>query len=551
MDLDQIRTRAESQSGYFKDSNCVKVFIVSQVDNAAGRMVADVFQGGVKEKNLDAKIITTGSFGCYDIEPIVLLEKPGKPCILYKNADPKTVHELIDDYLLKDNPRPDLAFCSIGQDKIENIPSANDLPLFNPKNRIVLRNCGYLNPEDIDHYILRGGYTGLSNVLNMNQSDAIKQIEESGLRGRGGAGYSTADKWQACIEIDEERHVICNAADSDPGAFTARLLLTSDPYSVLEGMLICAYTIGASKCILFTDSEYEPAVDIINTAFTRMKEYGLLGDNILNSGFSCEIEVRESQISLVSGEETALLRFLEGKQAMPYLRPPYPETRGLFGKPTVINNIETLANVTAIFQYGPEKIAGIGTKGGKGTKVVSLSDNGSIKCTVEVPFGNSLRDIIEQAEIIADVGRIKAVQLGGPTGSFFPADDLDIAFDYETIKGESFMGSGSLEVIGDTSCAVEMALKKISYLHEQSCGKCVFCREGTFQMSEILEDISKGKGNPQDIDMLNEIGEQMRTGCICDLGRRAPNPVLSSLGHFLNEYEVHIKEKRCPAKRGT
>jgi NADH-quinone oxidoreductase subunit F len=551
MDLDQIREKAESQSGYFKDGNCVRVFIVSQPDNAIGHAIVDAFRETVKEKNLDARIITAGSFGYYDIEPIVLIEKPENPCIFYKNTDPIIVPELIDDYLVKDNPRPDLAFCSMGEEKIEGIPSADELPLFNRENRIILRNCGYLDPENIDHYILCGGYTGLSNVLNMNQSDVIESVRKAGLKGRGGAGYPTADKWQACFEIEEERHVICNAADSDPGAFTARLLLTSDPYSVLEGMLICAYAIGASKCTLFTDSEYEPGIEIINTAFARMKEYGLLGYNILNSGFSCEIEVRGSQISLVSGEETALLRSLEGKQAMPYLRPPYPETRGLFGKPTAINNIETLANVTAIFQYGPEKISGLGSESSKGTKIVSLLVNGSTKCTVEVPFGSSVRQIVERMAPIADVGSIKAVQLGGPTGSFFPADDLDIVLDYVTIKGESSIGSGSLEVIGDTACAVEMAMKKISYLHGQSCGKCVFCREGTFQMLEILEDISKGNGGLQDIDMLNEIGEQMKTGCICDLGRRAPNPVLSSIEHFLDDYEDHIKEKKCPTKSGT
>jgi len=552
MNFDQIRAKAESGSGYLKDSNCVKVFIASQADIPAGRETADIFQDSVKERNLDARIITTGSFGYYDIEPIVLIKKSDNPYILYKNAEPKIVQEVIDDYLVKNNPRPDLAFCSIGPDKIENIPSADDLPLFNLQNRIVLRNCGYLDPENIDHYLLRGGYTGLSKVLKMNQSDAIEEIIKSGLRGRGGAGYPTADKWQACLEIeDEEKYVICNAADSDPGAFTARLLLTSDPYSILEGMLICAYTIGASKCILFIDSEYEPAIKMINKAFVRMKEYGFLGGNILNSNFSCEIEIRESQISLVSGEETALLRSLEDKQAMPYLRPPYPETKGLFGKPTIINNIETFANITAIFQYGPEKISGIGTENSKGTKIISLSGSGSKKYTIEIPFGTSLCTIVEQLATIADAGNIKAVQFGGPTGSYFPGDDLDIALDYEAIKERSVIGSGTLELIDDTTCAVEMAMKKISYMHEQSCGKCVFCREGTFQMSVILEDISKGDGGPQDIDMLNEIGEQMKTGCICDLGRTAPNPVLSSIEFFRNEYEVHIKEKRCPVKSGT
>jgi len=552
MNFDQIRAKAESENGYLKDSNCVKVFISSQADNPAGHRTADIFQDSVKEKDLDVKIITAGSFGYYDIEPIVLIEKPGNPYTLYKNADPKIVPELIDDYLVKNNPRPDLAFCSIGPDKIENIPSAYDLPLFNLQNRIVLRNCGYLDPENIDHYILRGGYAGLSKVLKMNQSDAIEEIKKSGLRGRGGAGYPTADKWQACFEIeDEEKYVICNAADSDPGAFTGRLLLTSDPYSVLEGMLICAYTIGGSKCILFIDSEYKHAMKMINTAFLRMKEYGLLGSNILDSNFNCEIEIRESQISLVSGEETALLRSLEDRQAIPYLRPPYPETKGLFGKPTLINNIETFANITAIFQYGPEKISDIGTENSKGTKIISLSGNGSKKYTIEIPFGTSLRTIVERLATIADAGNIKAVQFGGPTGSYFPGYDLDIVLDYEAIKERSVIGSGTLELINDTVCAVEMAMEKISYLHEQSCGKCVFCREGTFQMSDILEDISKGNGGPQDIDMLNEIGEQMKTGCICDLGRTAANPILSSIALFRNEYEVHIKEKRCPLNIGT
>ena len=551
MDLDQIREKAESQSGYFKDSNCVRVFIASQPDKTICHEIADAFQDRIKEKGLDVIIITAGSFGCYDIEPIVLIKKPDAPCILYKNADPKIAPELIEDYLLKNDPRPDLAFCIIGQGKIENIPSANDLPLFNLQNRIVLRNCGCLDPENIDHYILSGGYTGLANALDMDQSEAIERMRKSGLRERGGTGYLTADKWQACSEIDEEKYVICNAADSDPGAFTARLLLTSDPYSVLEGMLICSYTMGASKCILFMDSEYESAMSIINTALARMKEYGLLGSHILNSDFSCEIEIRQAQISLVSGEETALLRSLEGKQTMPYLSPPYPETKGFLGKPTIINNIETFANVTAIFQYGHERIANIGTENSKGTKVISLSENGLIKCTVEVPFGSSIRQIIEQTETIADVDSIKAVQLGGPTGSFFPGDGLNIPLDYEMTKERSFVGSGSLEVIDDTNCAVEMAMKKISYLHDQSCGKCVFCREGTYQMSNILEDIFKGNGGPQDLDMLHEIGEQMKTGCICDLGREAPNPVLSSMEFFQNEYEDHIRKKRCAAKSGT
>ncbi len=552
MNFDQIRAKAESGSGYLKDGDYAKVFIATRTDNPAGQGIADIFQESIKERHLDVKIITAGSFGYYDIEPIILIKKSGNPYILYKNADPKIVPELIDDYLVKDNPRPNLAFCSIGPDRIANIPSLCDLPLFNLENRIVLRNCGYLDPGNIDHYILRGGYTGLSNALKMNSSDVIEKIEEAGLRGRGGAGYPTANKWRACFEVkDEEKYVICNAADSDPGAFTARLLLTSDPYSVLEGMLICAYTIRSSKCILFVDSEYEQAIKMINTASVQMKEYGLLGKNILDSNFDCEIEIREARISLVSGEETALLRSLEGKQAMPYLRPPYPETEGLFGKPTIINNIETFANITAVFQYGPGKISGIGTGSSKGTKIISLSGNGSRKYTVEIPFGTSLSAIVERLAAIADVGNIKAVQFGGPTGSYFPAYDLDIDIDYETIKERSVIGSGALDLIDDTMCAVEMAMKKISYLHEQSCGKCVFCREGTFQMSDILEDISKGNGVPQDIDILNEIGEQMKTGCICDLGRTAPNPVLSSIELFRDEYDFHIKEKRCPVKTGT
>jgi len=549
MNFERIWATAESECSYLNEKSCMKIYIASSTDNSTAAGVFKSFQAEIDKSGIKAKIITTGSFGYYDLEPIVVVEKPGQSAVFYHSVTPEIASELVNDYLLNDDPRPDMAFCSIGRDKINNIPNSSDLPLFNLQNRIALRNCGNIDPENINHYIVRGkGYSGLSNALKLSQMEVVKELKNSGLRGRGGAGFITADKWKICHDAEgSEKYVICNAVDADPRAGTVRLLLESDPHSVLEGMLIGAYAVGASHGFVCVSDEYRLAIKRLRKAIPQLREYGLLGNNILDSSFSCEIEIREVQSSLVSGEETALLRSIEGKQVMPYIRPPYPATNGFADKPTLINNVETMSNVSAIFQNGSEWYSSFGTEQSKGTKVITLSGNAVHKYTVEVTFGTTLQGIVKNIGGGVSNGKnIKAVQFGGPTGAYFAADSLDIHIDYETIReAGSIIGSGTVEVFDSDACVVEMTKDITSYIQNQSCGKCVFCREGSYQMSTILKDISEYKGKAQDLDLLIELGEAMKLGCICALGQTAPNPVLSSISLFRSEYDAHIKEKRC------
>jgi NADH-quinone oxidoreductase subunit F len=550
MNFEAICARAESECSYLNDRDYMKIYVGSSANHSTAASVVNTFQTEIDKSGIKARVITTGSFGYYDLEPIVLIEKPDQSTVLYNNITPEIASGLVNDYLINDDPRPDRAFCSIGSDKIKNIPHISDLPLFNLQNRIALRNCGSIDPENINHYLLKGqGYSGLSKALRMNQQDVIEEVKKSGLRGRGGAGFFTADKWKICHEAEGSgKYVICNAVDSDPRANTARLLLESDPHSVLEGMLISGYAVGASHCLVAVNAEYDLAIKRLRKALEQMKGYGLLGRNILDSTFSFDIEIKEVPASFISGEETALLCCLGKKQVMAYMRPPYPAIRGFEEKPTLINNLETLSNVSAIFQNGSQWYSGFGTEKSRGAKVMTLSGKAVHQYTVEVPFGTTLRSIVEDIGGGVSSGKnIKAVQFGGPTGAFFTADSLDIHVDYEAIEeAGSIIGSGTVEVFDSDSCAVEMTKDIISYIQTQSCGKCVFCREGSYQMSDILNEISEHLGKPQDLDLLIELGEAMKIGCICGLGRTAPNPVLSSIKLFRNEYEVHIKEKRCP-----
>ena len=560
MNFEQVYARAESECSYLRGKDYIKVYVASLADNANGANVFDRFQTEIDKGGIKAKVITTGSFGYYDLEPMVVIEKPGESSLLYNNVTLQSASELANDYLINNNPRPDKAFCSMDGNKIDPIPHASGLPLFKVQNRIALRNCGAIDPEEIKHSILRGqGYSGLSKALQMSRLNVIEEVRKSGVRGRGGAGYPAADKWKAVHDppgyrhsgagARDEKYVICNAVDADPRARTGRLLLESDPHSVLEGLLIGAYAVDAPHCMVCVNAEYRPAIKRLRKALDQMKEYGLLGSNILDSNFGSEIEIREVPGSFVSGEETTLLRFLEGKQVMSYVRPPYPAAIGFAGKPTLINNIETLSNISAIFQKGSEWVSRLGTEQSTGTKVITLSGAVAHKYTVEVPFGTTLKTIVQElGGGVSEGKRMKAVQFGGPTGAYFDADSLDLHVDYETLKeAGSIMGSGTVEVLDSDSCAVEMAKDILSYVQTQSCGKCVFCREGSYQMSDILKDISECEGKPQDLDLLMEIGKEMQIGCICGLGRTAPNPVLSSIKLFRKEYETHIKEKRCPS----
>lgn len=538
MNFEEIYKSAETECGYLKDNECTKIYVSSSISNVNARDVLDTFQAEAKEKDLKSVVIQTGSFGYYDLEPIVRIEKPGQSSVLYKNVNPEKVSELVEDYLINDNPRQDIP-----------IPTETHPPLFDLENRIALRNCGYIEPENVNHYILLGqGYSGLSKALKLPQEGVIEEVKKSGLRGRGGAGFDTAKKWHINQNAEKgDRYVVCNAIDADRLSKTAQLLLESDPHSVIEGMLIGAYAIGAAKCIICVNKEYNSAIQSLGKAIDQLKEYNLIGNNILDTPFHCDLEIKEVDTSLVSGEETALLCSMEGKQVMPYIRPPFPSAKGFEGKPTVINNIETLANVSAIFQNGAVWFTRVGTKESKGTKVITLSGDVTNSYTVEVEFGTDISDILNKIGHGVPEGKtIKAVQLGGPTGAYFPVDSLDISIDYETIlKADSIIGSGTIEVLTNDSCAVEICRNLISYIHSQSCGKCVFCREGTYQISDILNDIVEKSAGPEVFDILIELGETMKTGCICGLGRTAPNPVLSSIRLFRDEYDLHIREKMC------
>jgi NADH:ubiquinone oxidoreductase subunit F (NADH-binding)/NAD-dependent dihydropyrimidine dehydrogenase PreA subunit len=458
---------------------------------------------------------------------------------------------LIEDYLLKDNPRPDLAMGTIGEGTIEGIPKLFDLPILKPQVRIVLRHCGYINPEDIKHYIADDGYTGFVKALAMTPEDVIQEIRKSGLRGRGGAGFSTGQKWQLCRSSPgTEKYIICNADEGDPGAFMNRSLLEGDPHSVLEGMLIGAYAMGASEGYIYCRAEYPLAIERLNIAIKQMREYGLLGENILGSSFNFDIHIKEGAGAFVCGEETALMASIEGKRGMPNPRPPYPATSGLWGKPTNINNVESWADAAVIMQRGAQWYASYGTETSKGTKTFSLV--GKVKRTglIEVPLGIHLRDIIYGiGGGIVDDKAYKAVQTGGPSGGCLPASLLDSPVDYESLtKAGSIMGSGGMVVTDEATCMVDFARFFLDFCQSESCGKCVPCRLGTKRMLEILTCITEGKGTEEDINLLLELADGVKDSALCGLGNTAPNPVLTTLRYFRDEYEEHVKNHRCPAK---
>jgi NADH-quinone oxidoreductase subunit F len=535
MDLQQIHAAAEAECGYLNDADCIKIYVSSRRDSPAVVEVIASLQAEADKTGIKARTIAAGSCGYYDLEPMVTFDAPGKPSVFYHNVSPTTVSEILNGL------------------SSQNALDISAMPLYTLQNRIALRNCGRIDPEDINQYILRSnGFSGLSRALHLKQDGVIQELKKSGLRGRGGAGFDTADKWQVCREAgNNEKYAVCNAVDADPQALTSRLLLESDPFSVLEGILIGAYAVGASHCFICINDEYTLGKQCLEKAMEQMRRYNLLGENILDSGFSCDIEIKEIPASLVSGEETALLCILEEKQAMPYIRTEYPAVSGLYKMPTLINNIETLACVSAIFQDTPELISGTGVEKSKGTKVVTFDGDIVHKYTVEVPFGMSLPALVNDIGGGVPGSRdIRAIQFGGPCGAYFAGDSLDIPVTYESLEDAgSIIGSGTITVHAEGTCTVEMARDAIAYLQAESCGKCVFCREGTYQMLDILSDIADNKGKPEDLDLLAKLAEGMRTGSICGLGINAANPVTSSIKLFQSDYDCHIKDKKCPAKK--
>jgi len=552
MTFEELRRQALIEWEEYRNNQKIRVTIgAATCGRASGALtVAEAIRQKIAELKIDALVTEVGCIGTCYAEPVISIAKPGFPEIYYGGLTPEKAISLIEDFLVRDNPRPDIALGSLGDQVVPDIPALFDIPMLKPQVRIILRNCGFIDPENINHYIANGGYSGFNRALKMKPEEVIEEVKRSGLRGRGGAGFPTYLKWELCRkETAQEKYIICNADEGDPGAFMNRSLLEGDPHSVLEGMLIGAYAIGAKKGFIYCRAEKPLAIERLKVALKAAKEKGLIGNNILGSGFNLEIELREGAGAFVCGEETALIASIEGKRGMPSPRPPFPAQAGLWGKPTNINNVETWANVAAILQRGSEWFTQYGSEKSKGTKTFALA--GKIKRTglIEVPFGISLRQIIyEIGGGILNDKKFKAVQTGGPSGGCIPEKHLDEPVDYESLaKLGSIVGSGGMVVMDEDTCMVDVARFFMSFIQSESCGKCVPCRMGTKQMLDILNRITGGNGIPQDIDLLTSLSEGIKAGSLCGLGQTAPNPVITTLRYFRDEYEAHINLKRCPA----
>lgn len=511
---------------------------------------------GVKQRGLDFIIARTGCIGWCSKEPIVDLLLPGKPKLTYAEMTPQRVIELLDS-LSRDELKEDwiLYKTETGQPDLkgdlDGIPSHDQVNFFKKQLKLAMRNCGLIEPERIEEYIARGGYFSLHKVLTEMQPDqAIEEVTLSGLRGRGGAGFPTGVKWKRTRESEvEPKYIICNGDEGDPGAYMDRSLLEGDPHSVIEGMIIGGYAIGAHEGWAYVRSEYPLAVERLSVAIEQARESGLLGDDILASGFDFDMQIDKGAGAFVCGEETALIASLEGRVGEPKRRPPYPAQSGLWGKPTNINNVETWANVPLIMEKGGEWFSRIGTEKSKGTKVFSLVGKINNTGLVEVPMGISLREVVyDIGEGIAGNREFKAVQTGGPSGGCIPKEMLDLPVDYEELTDVgSMMGSGGMIVMDERTCMIDVAKYFLDFLRDESCGKCTTCREGTLQMHRILEDISSGEGKEGDIELLEELASLVIETSLCGLGRTAPNPVLTTIRYFRDEYRAHIEDRTCPA----
>ena len=506
------------------------------------------FEEQIAKNGLDreVKVVRTGCFGLCEAGPVVIVYPEGT---FYSRIRPDDVDEIVSEHLLKGRIVQHLVYKEKADE--EQHVTLDNIDFYRPQMRLALRNCGVIDPENIDEYIAFDGYRALAKVLTeMTPEQVISEVLKSGLRGRGGAGFPTGKKWQfAAASKADQKYMICNADEGDPGAFMDRSVLEGDPHSVLEAMAIGGYAIGASEGYIYVRAEYPIAVKRLEIAINQARDYGLLGKNIFGSGFDFDIFIRLGAGAFVCGEETALMHSIEGGRGEPKPKPPFPAVRGLFDKPTNINNVETLANTPQIILKGADWFASIGTEKSKGTKVFALGGKINNTGLVEVPMGTPLRDIIYKiGGGIPGGKKFKAVQTGGPSGGCIPADYLDIAIDYDSLTAiGSMMGSGGMIVMDEDNCMVDIARFFLDFTVDESCGKCTPCRIGTRRMLEILERIVEGKGEEGDIEKLEALAENIKATALCGLGQTAPNPVLSTLKYFRDEYEAHIKEKRCPA----
>jgi NADH-quinone oxidoreductase subunit F len=548
--FDEIRKRAESHwENLWNEQKPVILVGTATCGRAAGAL--DVLQAVkeiVKNRNIECVVFEVGCLGhCY-AEPLVIIRKPGYPSICYGHVTPVLAQNLVINLILNDNPSLEFVLGALEENEL--IPSFSDFPRAKYEKRIILKNCGQIDPEDIDHYIGNGGYQGLVKTLQMKPEEVVEEVKRSKLRGRGGAGFPAGEKWEVCRQSQgEPKYLICNGDEGDPGAFMDRAILESDPHSVIEGMIIAGYGIGARHGYIYVRAEYPLALQRVQTAIRQAEEYKLIGKDIFGSGFSFDITLFQGSGAFVCGEETALIASIEGKPGMPRHRPPWPATKGLFEKPTTLNNVKTLAYVPHIITNGANWFFQIGTEKSKGTAVFALAGKIVNTGLVEVPMGTTLRQLLFQVGGGIPKGkRFKAVQIGGPSGGCLPEEALDIPIDFDSLQESgAIMGSGGMVVLDEDDCAVEVARYFLDFTQKESCGKCTLCRLGTKQMLDILEDITKGRGKMEDLAVLEELAQDIKMGSLCGLGRTAPNPVLTTLRYFREEYEAHIKEKRCPS----
>lgn len=516
----------------------------------------------IEETGQTAEIVKVGCAGPANYEPLVCVQLPGKNKLFFRNITDEKVEPLLNGVFHSDISEDDL----VGQSGPKGfgiwtgIPFVDDLPFFARQKRVILGNCGCYDPESIAEYIARGGYrTFIKTIRNYTHEEVCNLIERSGLRGRSGGGYYTGLKWKSALNTaSASRYLICNAKESDPGAFTDRTILESDPHRLIEGIAISSYAIGASTAIIYLRSRSYHANQRLQRAIDMAREYNIIGHDIFSSGYNLDIIIKREPGAFVCGEETALISSLEGKRGMPKLKPPYPTTHGLFGKPTVINNVETLMNVPLIMQNGPEWFRNIGTENSKGTKVFAIAGKGRFSGVIEVEMGTSLRTILEEiADGIKDGKEFKAIQLGGASGSFIKGDNLDIKvdFDHMTEKGIG-MGAGGFVIIDETTCIVDLVRYYMDFIHDESCGKCIPCREGTDRMLDILEGVIRkphADDSPTTLErfkgvmQLESIASVMKDTSLCGLGQTAPNPFLSALKEFRDEFEEHIFDRKCRA----
>ena len=508
--------------------------------------ILENFKKIIREKNIqNVRVIKTGCFGLCAKGPIVIIRPEDT---FYAMVKPEDCEEIIESHILNGKIVERLLCKDIDGTKVQKL---DELTFYKKQKRIALKNCGIINPEDIDEYIAFDGYRALSRVLlEMTPDEVIDIISKSGLRGRGGAGFPTGKKWKSTKEAKGDiKYVVCNADEGDPGAFMDRSILEGDPHSILEAMQIAGFAIGAKKGFIYVRAEYPIAVERLKIAIKQAREYGILGNNILGTNFSFDIEIRLGAGAFVCGEETALLESIEGKRGQPRVKPPYPAVSGLWGKPTLINNVETYANIAQIILNGPEWYSSIGTENSKGTKVFALGGNVNNVGLVEVPMGTTLREIVYDIGGGIPNGRdFKAAQTGGPSGGCIPKEHLDTPIDYESLKQiGSMMGSGGLIIMDDTKCMVCLAKFYLEFTVSESCGKCTPCRIGTKRMLEILERLCSGEGEEYDIYRLEKLAVNIQKSSICGLGQSAPNPVISTMKYFRDEFRQHAIEKECKA----